>query len=77
MLAAAHLLLAARAAGLGSIYMSAYTAGEPRLAEEIGRALHIPKNIRPISILPLGYPDEVPEPKTLRPLKEIIHLERY
>jgi nitroreductase len=77
MLAAAHLLLAARAAGLGSIYMSAYTAGEPKLAEEIGRALHIPKNIRPISILPLGYPDEVPEPKTLRPLKEIIHLERY
>jgi nitroreductase len=76
-LAAANLLLAARALGLGSVYMSAYTSDEPKLAEEVGKILSIPKNTRPITILPLGYPDEVPKLKTLRPLKEIIHLDRY
>ena len=76
-LTAAHLQLAACAAGLASVYMSAYAGNEPQLAEEIGRMLNIPKNIRPITIIPLGYPDEVAPPKTLRPLKEMIHLERY
>jgi nitroreductase len=76
-LAAAHLMLAACAAGLGSVYMSAYSADEPKLAEEIGRTLNIPKNVRPITIIPLGYPNEVPPPKSLRPLKEMIHLERF
>jgi nitroreductase len=76
-LAAAHLLLAAHGAGLGTVYMSAYTPDEPKLAEEIARALNIPKNIRPVTIIPLGYADEVPPPKTLRPLKEMIHLERF
>ncbi|MFY9559988.1 MAG: nitroreductase family protein [Terriglobales bacterium] len=76
-LAAANLLLAARAAGLGSVYMSAYAADEPRLAEEIGRILNIPDKIRPLTIIPLGYPDEFPPPKALRPPKEMIHLERF
>ena len=76
-LAAANLLLVACAAGLGSVYMSAYTADEPKLAEEIERTLNIPKNVRPITIITLGYPDEVPLPKALRPLKEMIHLERF
>ena len=76
-LAAAHFLLAAYAAELGSVYMSAYTAEEPKLAEEIGRTLNIPPRIRPITIIPLGYADEAPHPKALRPLKEMIHLERF
>jgi nitroreductase len=76
-LAAAHLQLAAYAAGWSSVYMSAHAADEPKLEEEIGRALNIPKNVRPITIIPLGYPGEVPSPKVLRPLKEMIHLERF
>jgi nitroreductase len=76
-LAAANLLLAARAAGIGSVYMSAYAPEEPNLAQEIGKALEIPETISPITMIPLGYDDEVPPPKTLRPLKEMIHLERF
>lgn len=76
-LAAAQLLFAARAAGLGSVYMSAHTADEPKLEEEIVRKLNIPKTIRPITIIPLGYPHEAPHTKALRPLKEMIHLERF
>jgi nitroreductase len=76
-LAAAYLLLAAHAAGLGGVYMSAHTADEPNLAAEITRTLNIPKNIRPVTIIPLGYQDEVPPSKELRPLKEMIHRERF
>lgn len=76
-LAAANLMLAACAGGLGSVYMSAYASDDPRLSEEIGRTLKIPEGIRPVTILPLGYPNEAPEPKELRPLEEVVHLERF
>jgi nitroreductase len=52
--------------------MSAHKADEPAVAEEIRRALGIPEHVAPISLLPLGYPDESPEPKEMKPLKEMI-----
>jgi nitroreductase len=76
-LAAAYIMLAACARGLSSVYMSAYGSGAPGLSEEIGRALKLPKNIDPITIIPLGYPEGAPEPKTLRPLEEMLHFERF
>jgi nitroreductase len=76
-LAASCILLGAHSIGLGSVYLSAYMASEPRLSEEIRRELNIPAGISPISILPLGYPNEIPRPKELRELKEMIHLERF
>jgi len=76
-LAAANLLLAACARGLGGVYMSAYAANQPGLAEEITKTLNIPENITPVTMIPLGYPDEVPSPKELRPLKEMIHADRF
>ena len=75
-LATANILLGAHSKGLGSAYMSAYTTDEPRLAEEMKQILDIPEIIDPITIIPLGYPDEIPEPKELRPLAEIIQYER-
>jgi nitroreductase len=72
LLAAAVILLAAHARGLGSVYMSAHKADEPTVAEEIRRALGIPGHLDPISLLPLGYPDERPGPKQMKPLKDMI-----
>ncbi len=77
LLAAANILLGAQAEGLGSVYMSAHKADEPAVAEEIRRALGIPDHVDPVSLLPLGYPDERPEPKDLKPLKEIISYEAF
>jgi nitroreductase len=77
LLAAANILLAAHAKGLGSVYMSAHKTDEPAVAEEIRQALAIPGHTAPISLLPLGYPDEKPEPKEMKPLKEVISYEAF
>lgn len=76
-LAAGHLLLAARALGIGSVYMSAQTAGRPALRAEIDELLRIPTGVEPVSIVPLGYPARWPEPKALRDLRTMIHDERF
>ena len=76
-LAATNIILGAYSRGLGSVYMTAYNSDEPRISKEIKQILNIPENIDPITIIPLGYPDEVPEPKGLRPLEEMIHYEKF
>lgn len=77
LLATGHLLLAARAEGLGSVYMSAQTAERPRLRTDIKRLLRIPPGIEPISLIPLGYPAERPAPKRLRPLDTMVHRDYF
>jgi nitroreductase len=77
LLAAANILLAAHAKGLGSVYMSAHKAGEPAVAQEIRQALGVPGHIDPISLVPLGWPDERPEPKEMKPPREIISYEVF
>lgn len=76
-LATGNILLKAYSKGLGSVYMSAHRIGEPQISEEIRKALGIPQQIDPITIIPLGYPDEVPEPKQMRPLEEIVSYEAF
>ena len=76
-LATAIILLKAYNKGLGSVYMSAYRSGEPKISEEIREALGIPRDIDPITILPLGYPDELPEPKQIRTLEEMVSYEAF
>jgi nitroreductase len=70
-LATANLMLAAHSLGLGSVYLSAQTAREPRLAQSIRELLRIPEGIAPITIIPLGYPDETPPHKDLQPIRVI------
>jgi len=69
--------LGAYSRGLGSVYLSAYRNGEPGISDEIRQALGIPQHINPITIVPLGYPDEIPESKMVRPLKDIISYETF
>jgi len=76
-LAASIIILGAQSRGLGSVYMSAYASEEPKLSEAIQKELGIPETFAPVSILPLGYADEIPPAKKLRPLKEIIHFEQF
>lgn len=76
-LATANIILGAYSKGLGSVYMSAYSKDAPRTSEEIRRILAIPSNIDPITIIPLGYPDEIPAPKAQRLPQEMIHYERF
>jgi nitroreductase len=77
LMAASIIMLGAHSRGLGTVYMSAYISDEPKLSEAIRNALRLPEGFAPVSILPLGYPDEIPQPKELRPLKEIIHFDPF
>jgi nitroreductase len=76
-LATANILLAAYSRGLGSVYMSAYKSDEPEVSDEIRQTLGIPQEVDPITIVPLGYPDETPGPKTLGSLDDIVSYEKY
>ena len=76
-LAGAYILLAAHSRGLGGVYMSAYRAGEEGIAGEFRKLLGIPAGVDPVTMIPLGYPDETPGPKDLVPLDEVVSLETF
>jgi nitroreductase len=76
-LATANIMLGAYRRGLGSVYMSAYRRDDPSISEEIRQILGIPQNVDPITIVPLGYPDETPKPKTVRLLDEVVFYETF
>ncbi len=66
-----NLLLTAEANGLGSCWIGAFD--EARAAEFIDA----PRGVRPIAIVPVGYPAESPPPRPRRRLSEVIHKERF
>ena len=76
-LATANLMLGAYSRGLGSVYLSAYRIGELGISQEVKQVLNLPQNIDPITIIPLGYPDEIPEPKRVSSLEEMISYESF
>jgi len=76
-LATGHLLLAAANVGLTGVYLSAYKADTPQVADDIRAVLRLPPNMDPITIVPLGYPGSDPEPKTLRSLDEVVFHEAF
>ncbi|MEM1586389.1 MAG: nitroreductase family protein [Candidatus Bathyarchaeia archaeon] len=66
-----NMLLAACAIGLGACWVGAFNE------EEVRRILNVPRGIRPVAIIPIGYPSERPSPPRRRPLKEIVHHETF
>lgn len=64
-LAAQNLWLAATEMGLGGVWVGAFNE---KLAV---RVLKLKKHLRPIALLPIGYPVKVPAPSPRRSLNEI------
>ncbi|KPL02093.1 MAG: nitroreductase [candidate division Zixibacteria bacterium SM23_73_2] len=62
----AYVHLAAVALGLGSVFVGAFDE------EKVKRILGIPPNLRPIVILPVGYPDKSPEKTPRLSLKDLV-----
>lgn len=63
--------LAAYAMGLGTCWVGAFRE------EEAVKVLKTPAGIRPVAIIPVGYPAETPPPRSRRSLKQIIHYETF
>jgi len=63
--------LAAYSLGLGTCWIGAFRE------EEVGEILKIPQGIRPVAIIPVGYPAETPPPRNRRPMSQIVHYETF
>ncbi|MEM2896306.1 MAG: nitroreductase family protein [Candidatus Bathyarchaeia archaeon] len=66
-----NILLSAYALGLGSCWVGAFHD------DEVARILELPDGIRPVAIIPVGYPNESPKPPRRFPLDKVVHKERY
>ena len=63
--------LAAYSLGLGTCWVGAFNEEEAR------KILEIPEGVRPVAIIPVGYPAEKPSARNRRPLNQIIHYEKF
>lgn len=70
-IAAAYAQLAATGLGLASCWVGAFR--EPPVAQ----ALSAPPGLRPVVIMPIGYPAEAPERPPRRPIESICCSERF
>jgi len=66
-----NILLAAYSFGLGTCWIGAFREEEAR------EILEIPYGVRPIAIIPIGYPAEAPPPPSRRPINQIVHYETF
>lgn len=70
-IACAYAQLAATAAGLASCWVGAFEE------EPIRSLLKAPAGVRPVALLPLGYPAEAPEPTRRRRLSDLTRRETF
>jgi len=75
--AAMNMLLMTHYLGLGAVYVTGYSQTAPEITPKLQDILSLPKNVMPVCLIAVGYPDEIPEPKKLRDLKELIHHEKW
>jgi len=66
-IACAYAQLAAAALGLATVWVGAFDE------EAVRRALGADRDLRPVAVLPIGYPAEEPEITGRRPLESLVH----
>ncbi len=66
-----NILLAATAMGLAGCWVGAFND------DAVSNVLGLPKNVRPIAILPIGVPGESPRMPPRIPLSEITHRDKW
>jgi nitroreductase len=66
-----HLILAAANEKLGTCWIGAFNPTELR------KLLHLPDDVEPIALTPLGYPNDQPRQKKRKKLSELIRYETW
>lgn len=69
--AAQNIQLTAYSLGLGTCWIGAFREEEAR------ETLKIPHGIRPVAIIPVGYPAESPSSRSRRPISQIVYYETF
>ena len=70
-LAMQNLVLAAHSLGLGTVYIGRFDA------KEAARILAIPQGNCVVAMTPLGYPDEIKDPRPRKELAEIVFADKW
>jgi len=70
-IACAFMILQAYELGLGTCWIGAFEEGE------VKKILEIPKSVRVVAMIPLGYPDEDPSPRSRKGLEQIVCSEKF
>ncbi len=71
MIALEHIVLAATALGYGTCWIGAFDE------DAVKSLLNIPAKMKVVAVLPIGFPDEKPEPRRRRELSEIFFKEEW
>jgi nitroreductase len=66
-----NILLTAYSLGLGSCWIGAFKE------EEVAKLVNAPKGIRPVAMIPVGYPNQNPQAPRRKPLSETMHKETF
>ncbi|MCL6480032.1 MAG: nitroreductase family protein [Peptococcaceae bacterium] len=66
-----HLMLAARAEGLGTCWLGEFDESAAKTA------LGVPEGWRVVGLTPLGYPDQDPKPRPRKTMEEIAFREKW
>ncbi|MDQ1279688.1 MAG: hypothetical protein QG670_950 [Thermoproteota archaeon] len=66
-----NILLAAHSLGLGACWIGAFNDGA------VSKILNLPRGLKPIAIIPIGYPEQKPNPPPRFSLKDVSHINRY
>lgn len=75
--AAENILLGITNEGLGGCWIYVKDDKEPEIENKVKEYLNIPENIEVVCMISVGYPDEVPQDKKVKDLKEVIHVEKW
>ena len=60
-----NILLCAHDIGLGACWCGAFDEAD------VAKKLDLPESLRPVALLPIGYPAQIPTPRIRRPISEI------
>lgn len=66
-----NMLLTIHALGLGACWVGSFDE------DAVTDILEIPDGLRPVAVIPIGYPDEKPYPPPRRDVEEFIHYEKF
>jgi nitroreductase len=66
-----NILLTAYSLGLGTCWIGTFIESEAK------KALRTPDGIRPVAMIPVGYPNRIPSQRGRRSLSQIIHYESF
>ena len=66
-----NMALASWDLGIGSCWIGAFDE------DKVKSIMSVPEDLRVVSLLTLGYPDEEPRPKARKAMEEIVHYEKY